>query len=178
MNERGGLWRPVKRERWAMVESVWYVVPAGCRARQSLKESVKSKRVSHPSPAASAGPERDASPLRWRTRGWWSDWKKWSMSKPGVTRSLRCVGFARARGPSRKNWPGTNTPVSHTKVAQILHALDYSLQSNRKTEEGKDHPDRDAQFRHISATARTMPEGRQSGHFRGYQEERTPRQLR
>jgi hypothetical protein len=41
-------------------------------------------------------------------------------------------------------------PVSHAKVAQILHDLDYSLQSNRKTEEGGDHPDRDAQFRHIS----------------------------
>jgi len=42
-------------------------------------------------------------------------------------------------------------PVSHVKVAHILHDLDYSLQSNRKTEEGKDHPDRDAQFRHINA---------------------------
>jgi len=41
--------------------------------------------------------------------------------------------------------------ISHTKVAQILHSLDYSLQSNRKTEEGADHPDRDAQFRHINA---------------------------
>lgn len=45
-------------------------------------------------------------------------------------------------------------PVSHTKVAQILHSLDYSLQSNRKGEEGKDHPDRDAQFRHISAAVK------------------------
>jgi hypothetical protein len=44
--------------------------------------------------------------------------------------------------------------VSHTKVAQMLHDLDYSLQSNRKTEEGQDHPDRDAQFRHISAAVK------------------------
>jgi DDE family transposase len=29
-------------------------------------------------------------------------------------------------------------PVSHVKVAQLLHGLDYSLQSNRKTEEGRD----------------------------------------
>ena len=43
-------------------------------------------------------------------------------------------------------------PVSHAKVAQILHDLDYSLQSNRKTEEGQDYPDRDAQFRHINHT--------------------------
>ncbi len=42
-------------------------------------------------------------------------------------------------------------PVSHMKVAQILHDLDFSLQSNRKTEEGADHPDRVAQFRHINA---------------------------
>ena len=28
--------------------------------------------------------------------------------------------------------------------------MDYSLQGNRKTEEGEDHPDRDAQFRHIN----------------------------
>ena len=40
--------------------------------------------------------------------------------------------------------------VSHTTVARILHDLEYSLQSNRKTEEGSDHPDRDAQFRYIN----------------------------
>ena len=45
-------------------------------------------------------------------------------------------------------------PVSHEKVAQILRDLDYSLQGNRKTEEGTDHPDRDAQFRHINARVR------------------------
>lgn len=45
-------------------------------------------------------------------------------------------------------------PVSHMKVAQILHDLHYSLQGNRKTEEGADHPDRDAQFRHINATVK------------------------
>lgn len=42
-------------------------------------------------------------------------------------------------------------PVSHEKIAQLLRSLDYSLQSNRKTKEGSDHPDRDAQFRHINA---------------------------
>jgi hypothetical protein len=42
-------------------------------------------------------------------------------------------------------------PISYVKVAQLLHEQNYSLQSNRKLEEGEDHPDRDAQFRHISA---------------------------
>jgi Rhodopirellula transposase DDE domain len=45
-------------------------------------------------------------------------------------------------------------PVSHTKVAQMLNHLGYSLQGNRKTEEGEDHPDRDAQFRHINIAAK------------------------
>lgn len=44
-----------------------------------------------------------------------------------------------------------NHPVSHEKVAQLLHGMDYTLQGNRKTEEGTDHPDRDAQFLHINA---------------------------
>ena len=39
--------------------------------------------------------------------------------------------------------------VSHVKVAQLLHTLHYSLQGNAKTHEGKQHPDRDAQFRYI-----------------------------
>jgi hypothetical protein len=46
---------------------------------------------------------------------------------------------------------GQQHPVSHMKVAQLLHDQHYSLQGTRKTEEGADHPDRDAQFRHISA---------------------------
>jgi hypothetical protein len=41
-------------------------------------------------------------------------------------------------------------PLSHVKVAELLHEQQYSLQSNRKTEEGEDHPDRDAQFQHIN----------------------------
>ena len=41
-------------------------------------------------------------------------------------------------------------PVSHMKVAQLLNKQGYSLQGNRKTQEGEDHPDRDAQFRHIN----------------------------
>jgi transposase len=40
--------------------------------------------------------------------------------------------------------------VSSTKVGQILKSLGYSLQSNRKTIEGKQHPDRNAQFAFIS----------------------------
>ena len=51
-------------------------------------------------------------------------------------------------------------PISHEKVAQLLRDLGYSLQGNRKTEEGVDHPDRDAQFRHINrAVRRALAQG-------------------
>ncbi|MFZ1985382.1 MAG: ISAzo13 family transposase [Desulfatitalea sp.] len=42
-------------------------------------------------------------------------------------------------------------PVSHMKVAQLLGEQGYSLQGNRKTEEGQDHPDRDDQFGYINS---------------------------
>ncbi len=40
--------------------------------------------------------------------------------------------------------------VSHDTVGRLLEEMDYSLQANRKTREGKDHPDRDAQFHYIN----------------------------
>lgn len=43
--------------------------------------------------------------------------------------------------------------VSHRIVADLLHALGYSLQSNRKMLEGASHPDRDAQFENIHRQA-------------------------
>ncbi len=47
-----------------------------------------------------------------------------------------------------------NHPVSHEKVAQFLRGMDYSLQGNRKTQEGKNHPDRDEQFEYINLQVR------------------------
>jgi len=78
--------------------------------------------------------------------------------------ALECLVEAETRGdpesPLRWTCKSTRTlaaqltrhkhPISHMKVAQLLHEQGYSLQSNRKTEEGGDHPDRDAQFRHIN----------------------------
>lgn len=37
-------------------------------------------------------------------------------------------------------------------VANLLHSMKFSLQGNRKTQEGSNHPDRNAQFEHINAT--------------------------
>jgi hypothetical protein len=62
-----------------------------------------------------------------------------------VCKSTRILAWELAR---------RNHPISHVKVAQLLHDQDYSLQGTRKTEEGADHPDRDAQFRHINITVK------------------------
>ena len=44
--------------------------------------------------------------------------------------------------------------LSHQTVGRLLVELGYSLQANRKTLEGRDHPDRDAQFEHINSKVR------------------------
>jgi Rhodopirellula transposase DDE domain len=43
--------------------------------------------------------------------------------------------------------------ASATLVQRLLHGAGYSLQANAKTLEGTQHPDRDAQFRHIHDTS-------------------------
>src|SRR5437899_9566711 len=43
---------------------------------------------------------------------------------------------------------------SRQLVAELLAAAGYSLQANRKTREGPNHPDRDAQFRCINQQVR------------------------
>jgi hypothetical protein len=59
-----------------------------------------------------------------------------------TSRSLRNLADAlRAMGHS----------IRHNVVADLLRQLHYSLQSNRKTREGTDNPDRDAQFAYINA---------------------------
>ncbi len=43
--------------------------------------------------------------------------------------------------------------VSYQTVAEVLHAMDYSLQANQKTLEGSQHADRDQQFEYINRKA-------------------------
>jgi hypothetical protein len=52
--------------------------------------------------------------------------------------------------------------VSATTVGRLLHQLGYRLQAVRKRHEGKaQHPDRNAQFEHINATAASHLRGKQ-----------------
>jgi len=48
--------------------------------------------------------------------------------------------------------------VSDRSAGKLLRGLGFRLHANQKTREGKDHPDRDAQFRHINETARAALE--------------------
>ena len=52
-------------------------------------------------------------------------------------------------------------PVSERTVNRLLHELGYSLQANRKTLEGTQHVDRDAQFKHINRRGRAFQRVRQ-----------------
>jgi hypothetical protein len=45
-------------------------------------------------------------------------------------------------------------PISAMTVARCLHEMGYSLQANRKSKEGRQHQDRDAQFRYINRTVK------------------------
>jgi hypothetical protein len=97
---------------------------AGRRSLVALDSDLLQVLDSLVEPAARGDPQ---SPLRWTLKS---------------TRTLSAE--LRKRGH----------PASHEKVAQLLRSMSYSLQSNRKTKEGKDHPDRDAQFRHINEQVR------------------------
>ncbi|MBM9538426.1 ISAzo13 family transposase [Desulfobulbus alkaliphilus] len=51
--------------------------------------------------------------------------------------------------------------TSHRMVAELLHEMGYSLQSNRKVLEGASHPDRNAQFEFIYSTTKEFQDAGQ-----------------
>ena len=51
--------------------------------------------------------------------------------------------------------------VSSRTVLRLLHQLGYSLQANAKVTEGRQHPDRDAQFRYLNGIAASFIAGDQ-----------------
>jgi len=64
---------------------------------------------------------------------------KWcSKSLRKISRALKAKGY----------------PISHVSIEKYLLSNDYSLQSNRKTDEGSSEEDRDAQFEYINAKSK------------------------
>ncbi len=101
--------------------------PGGGRKWQTeLDPSLASALERLIEPTTRGDPE---SPLRWTCK-----------STPQLARELTAQGH----------------PVSASTVWRLLRAADYSLQSNRKTKEGADHPDRNAQFEYIAAAVQAF----------------------
>jgi hypothetical protein len=71
------------------------------------------------------------------------------MSKRGAIPNRHCGWTCKSTRAIADDLTGASILSAIPKWLQIPNHLGYSLQGNRKTEEGEDHPDRDAQFRHI-----------------------------
>ena len=73
------------------------------------------------------------------------------LTRGDPTSPLRWTCKSRAKLAAARTRQGWR--VSSTTVGRLLHDLGYRLQSARKRQEGASHPDRNAQFEHINATA-------------------------
>jgi hypothetical protein len=92
--------------------------------------------------------------------------KRLTVSDPGLLEALEDLVDPMSRGNpmSPLRWTCKSTyklaeeltrqghQISPWTVGALLKAAGYSLQGNRKTKEGSSHPDRNAQFEHISKT--------------------------
>ena len=93
---------------------------------------------------------------------------------PDLTRSLEALVEPLARGDpqSTLRWTlkstrrlsqelqATGHAAGRSLVSELLRAMGYSLQANRKTREGSSHVDRNAQFEYINAQATAFLKGK------------------
>ena len=106
--------------------------------------------------------EEEIEPHRVRARG--AGRPACAVADPSLLRALEALVGPTTRGDpmSPLRWTCKSTrqlatelqrqghQVEYRTVAALLHNLDYSLQGMRKTREGVNHPDRNAQFEHIN----------------------------
>ena len=115
-------------------------------ARKPPQESPSSQRIRSPGAGRKKLTDKDGtlvkdleSLIEPQTRGDPESLLRWTTkSVRKLTEELCAMGHA----------------IGRQKVSELLHELGYSLQGLNKTSEGTDHPDRDAQFRHIHRKAR------------------------
>ena len=160
--------RPLLNERqrrlWAATEALalgrggitWAAAATGL-SRMTVRAGVRELRQQE------AQPEQALAPDRVRRPG--GGQRPLTERDPTLLRDLERLVDPVTRGDPRcpLRWTCKSTAklaaalqaqghqVGARKVAQLLHALDYHLQAPRKTREGKQHPDRDAQFEYIAA---------------------------
>ena len=161
------------RERWLVVEGaldergrrMWAAAEASSHGRGGIAAVVRATGISeatvrrgieqaHGGDHAPAGRVRKAGGGR----------KRIAEREPGLEQALLSLldGVTAGDPMSPLLWT-TLTPehlarelceqgftVHASTVRRMLKAMGFTLQANRKSREGSDHPDRDAQFRHIA----------------------------
>jgi len=151
LDERG-------RRRWAAAEAVslgWGGIVAVAHATgisdRTIRNGIREMKIGNPR----LGTRQRSSGAGRRSR---------EIEQPNLSAALERLVEPASRGDpmSPLQWTCKSTrvlawelnrqgfAVSHTKVGQLLKRKGYSLQANRKTREGKRHPDRNAQFEHIN----------------------------
>ena len=152
------------RRRWAAVEAVSLgrggitaVSAATGLAHSTIRRGIAEMSRGDPAPAG-----RDRRPGAGRRPA--------TVTDPGLRAALERLVEPDSRGDPQSplRWTCKSTrrlaqeltaqghPVGATTVRHLLKEAGYSLQANRKTREGKSHPDRDAQFRHINRRVRAQ----------------------
>jgi transposase len=159
--------QPVLNERqrrlWAATEAlalgrggITWVAEATGLTRMTVRAGVRELRQQEGAPQPTPGPERVRRPGGGRP--------PLTQTDPTVVRHLERLVDPATRGDPQSplRWTCKSTAhlaaalqaqghtVSARKVAQLLHDLGYRLQAPRKKREGKQHPDRDAQFQYIA----------------------------
>jgi transposase len=146
------------RRRWAAVEAVALgrggisvVSAATGMAHSTIRRGIRELNTGDMPPA---GRQRRVGAGR----------KRMEVVQPDIQASLERLVEPKSRGDPQSplRWTCKSTrrlakeltaqgyAVGPSTVRHLLKKAGYSLQANRKTREGKSHPDRDAQFRYIN----------------------------
>jgi len=162
------------RRRWAAAEARslgWGGVTAVAKVtgltRKTIHSGLRELEAEAADPAAALPAERSRRPGGGR--------KPITERQPKLTSVLNTLVEPTTRGDpgSPLRWTCLSTshlsttlrragfPISPRKVSALLKQNGYSLQANRKKREGASHPDRNAQFEYINATASAFLRRRQ-----------------
>jgi len=159
------------RRRWAACEAMaigWGGITAVAEATGLSRPTIRAGLAEVRGGASDAEEDPDAERQRLRQVG--GGRRRVTESDPGLLKALQALLEASTRGEPQSPllWTSKSTrhlaaalaqqghQVSHHTVARLLEDLHYSLQANRKTQEGSSHPDRNAQFAHINKQVQAL----------------------
>ena len=172
------------RRRWAATEAValgWGGITTVAAATGLSPGTIKAGMSELHTPDESLDHDGDSKRVRQRGGGR----KRLAQSDRRLIEDLRALVEPTTRGhpESPLLWTCKSTrnladelavqghQISHVTVANLLQAMDYSLQSNRKIREGEAHPDRNAQFEYIGRRVRAFQRQGPTGCIRRHEKE-------